>query len=92
MLASQTRDAQADSRAQRLELQRQETLIDGQQNRLLDMRLAEEIDEATFARKHTEMRDRLTSIKLQLDVLDRSHDETADLAAKVFAIPQTIKQ
>ena len=56
------------------------------------MRLAEEIDEATFARKHTEMRDRLASIKLQLDVLDRSHDETADLAAKVFELSQTLKQ
>jgi len=92
VLASQTRDAQADSRAQRLELQRQETLIVGQQDRLLNMRLAEEIDEATFARKHTEMRDRLSSIKLQLDVLDRSHDESADLASKVFELSQTLKQ
>ena len=38
------------------------------------------------------MRDRLASIKLQLDVLDRSHDETADLAAKVFELSQTLKQ
>ena len=56
------------------------------------MRLAEEIDEATFARKHTEMRDRLASIKLQLDVLDRSHDENAELAAKVFELSQTLRQ
>ena len=92
VLASQTRDAQADSLAQRAELQRQETLIVGQQDRLLNMRLAEEIDETTFARKHTEMRDRLASIKLQLDVLDRSHDETAELAAKVFELSQTLRQ
>ena len=56
------------------------------------MRLAEEIDEATFARKHTEMRDRLASIKLQLNMLDRSQDETADLAARVFELSQTIRQ
>ena len=92
VLASQTRDAQADSRAQRAELQRQETLIVAQQDRLLNMRLAVEIDEATFARKHTEMRDRLSSIKLQLDVLDRSHDENAELAAKVFELSQTLRQ
>lgn len=91
VLASQTRDAQADSRAQRVELTRQETLIVAQQDRLLNMRLAEEIDETTFARKHTEMRDRLASIKLQLDVLDRSHDETAELAAKVFELSQTLR-
>ena len=87
VLTSQTRDAQEDSRAQRAELQRQETLLVQQQDRLLNMRLADEIDETTFARKHTEMRDRLASIKLQLDVLNRSHDETTELAAKVFELP-----
>jgi site-specific DNA recombinase len=92
VLASQTRDAQADSRAQRVELQRQETLIVAQQDRLLNLRLAEDIDQETFARKHTEMRDRLASIKLQLDVLDRSHDETAELASKVFELSQTLRQ
>jgi len=92
VLASQTRDAQADSRAQRGELTRQETLIVAQQDRLLNLRLAEDIDQETFARKHTEMRDRLASIKLQLDVLDRSHDETAELAAKVFELSQTLRQ
>ena len=40
----------------------------------------------------TEMRDRLASIKLQLDVLDRSHDETAELASKVFELSQTLRQ
>ena len=53
--------------------------------------MAEDIDQDTFARKHTEMRDRLASIKLQLDVLDRSHDETAELAAKVFELSQTLR-
>ena len=38
------------------------------------------------------MRGRLALIKLQLDVLDRSHDETAELAAKVFELLQTLRQ
>jgi hypothetical protein len=92
VLASQTRDAQADSRAQRQELTRQETLIIQQQDRLLNMRLLEDIDQELFAKKHTELRDRLASIKLQLDVLDRSHDETAELAVKVFELSQTLKE
>jgi len=92
VLASQTRDAQADSRAQREELTRQETLIIQQQDRLLNMRLADDIDQEMFAKKHTELRDRLASTKLQLDVLDRSHDETAELAAKVFELSQTLKE
>ena len=57
------------------------------QDRLLNLRIEDSIDQETFARKHTEMRDRLASIKLQLDVLDRSHDETVEFAAKVFELP-----
>lgn len=92
VLASQTRDAQAESMSQRGELQRQETLLVQQQDRLLNMRLSEDIDQETFARKHTELRDQLASIKLQLDVVDRSHDETAELAAKVFEFSQTLRR
>jgi hypothetical protein len=54
--------------------------------------MADDIDQETFARKHTELRDRLASIKLQLDVLDRAHDETAELASKVFELSQTLRQ
>ena len=63
-----------------------------QQDRLLNLRLADDIDQETFARKNTEMRDRLASIKLQLDALDRSHDEKAELASKVFELSQTLRQ
>jgi site-specific DNA recombinase len=48
--------------------------------------LSEDIDQESFAHKHTELRDRLASIKLQLDPVDRSHDETAELAARVFEL------
>jgi site-specific DNA recombinase len=92
VLASQTRDAQAESLAQRAELQRQETLLVQQQDRLLNMRLSEDIDQETFARKHTELRDRQASIRLQLDSVDRCHAETAELAAKVFELSQTLRQ
>jgi site-specific DNA recombinase len=34
----------------------------------------------------------LAKIKLQLDVLDRSRDETAELAAKVTELSQTLRQ
>jgi len=54
--------------------------------------LSEDIDQESFAHKHTEPRDRLASIKLQLDPVDRSHDETAELAARVFELLQTIRQ
>jgi len=92
VLASQTKDAQAESRAQRSELARQETLLISQQDRLLDMRLRDELDQDTFATKQTDLRDRLASIKLQRDAVDRSHDETADLASRVFELSQVLTE
>ena len=92
VLASQTRDAQADSLAQRSELQRQETLLIERQDRLLNMRLDDEIDEASYASKRTELRDKLASIKLQIEALDRSHDESAELASRIFELSQTLRE
>lgn len=92
VLVSQTKDAQQDSLAQRADLQRQVTLTIGQQDRLLDLRLANEIEIETFTKKQSELRSRLDNLKLQLDALDRSHDETAELASKVFELSQTLRQ
>jgi len=92
VLASQTKDSQAESMSMRSELQRQETLLVQQQDRLLNLRLDGEIEQEAYARKSTELRDRLASIKLQLDALDRSHDEMAELASKVFELSQTLRE
>lgn len=92
VLASKTKDAQADSAAQRIELQRQAALLVQQQDRLLNLRLAESIDEETFGHKQLELRDGPASIKLQLDVLDRSHDEMSELAVRVFELSQALRQ
>jgi len=59
---------------------------------LLNLRIDGETDEPAFNRKQTELRDRLASLKLQIDALDRSHDKTADLASKVFELSQTRRQ
>jgi hypothetical protein len=91
VLASKTKDAQAETRAQRLELQRQETLLAAQQDRLLNLRIDGQIDDNTFATKQTELRDRLASIMLQLEALNRSRDENAELASRVFELSQTLR-
>jgi site-specific DNA recombinase len=70
VLRSQTADAQRESGQQRAELQRQESLIVAQQDRLLTLRIDDQIDQDTFAAKQTQLRDRLANIKLQLDVLE----------------------
>ena len=91
VLRSQTKDRQSDAQAQRQELQRQQTLLTEQQDRLLNMRLANDVDQETYARKSMEIRDRIASIKLQLDAVDRSRDEMGELASKVFELSQTLR-
>ena len=91
VLASQTRDQQQDSLSQRGELQRQLTLVVSQQDRLVNMRIDGEFDATVFAKKQTDLRDRMASLKLQLDAVDRSHDESADLVSKVFELSQTLR-
>jgi site-specific DNA recombinase len=92
VLRSQTKDSQEETAAQNAELHRQRTLLTTQQSRLIDMRMGDEIDQETFARKQTELRDRLASITLQLEVVDRSGYELADLAVKVFELSQTLTE
>ena len=49
VLRSQTADAQQESLAQRAELQRQESLIVAQQDRLLNLRIDDQIDQDAVA-------------------------------------------
>ena len=92
VLQSQTQAAQKETKSQRAEIQRQLSNTMGQQDRLINMRMADEIDGETFARKQRELRDREAEFKLQLDVIDRSHHETADLATKAFELSQSLSE
>jgi site-specific DNA recombinase len=90
VLKAQTLDQQLDRRAQEAELMRQITMYTNQQDRLLNLRLSEEIDEQTFGRKHQELRDRLAQLTLQQEALHRGSDELAELVTKVFELSQTL--
>ena len=90
VLRARTREEQDQTREQRSELHRQLTLIHGQTDQLLNLRLLEEIDADTFAAKSTELRDLAARLKLQADALDRGHDEDADIAIKAFELSQSL--
>ena len=91
-LASKTKDVQAETRAMCSELQRQSTLLADQQDRLLNLRIDGQIDDDTFTKKNTDLRDRHASIVLQLETLNRTRDENAELAARVFELSQPLRQ
>jgi surfactin synthase thioesterase subunit len=84
VLRARTREEQDYTREQRAELQRQLSLLEGQKDRLLNLRILDEIEADTNAEKSTKLRDRIATITLQIEALNRAHDENADIAIKAF--------
>ncbi len=74
------------------QLQRELTQLRQQKDRLLNLRLLDEIDAGTFASKSTELRDRMARLTLEMEATDRGSSEQADLAIKVFELSQTLVQ
>ena len=91
VLRAKTRNQQEASQERIAELNRQLSSLRNQQDRLLNLRLLEEIEESTFAVKNRELRDRIARINLQLEGCDRNRVEQAELAMKAFELSQTLK-
>lgn len=79
-----------DSKARASQLQKELTQLREQQDRLLNLRLLDEIDADTFASKGTELRDRMAQLSLQVEAADRDRGEQAELAEKVFELSQAL--
>ncbi|NLE38187.1 MAG: recombinase family protein, partial [Pirellulaceae bacterium] len=90
VLREQTREEQEHTREQRAEFARQLTVIESQRDRLLNLRLLGEIEADTFAAKGTELRDREARVRLQIEALNRAHDEDSDIAVKAFELSQNL--
>ena len=71
-------------------LQREISQLRQQQEKLLNLRLGDEIDAATFAAKSTQLRDQIATAALQIEVVERDRGEQAELAIKVFELSQAL--
>jgi len=91
-LQAKVRDDQKQTEKQNAEINRQLTSLRDQQDRLLNLRLLDEIDKETFAEKNTELRDRITQLSLHLEADDRGRAEKGEVALKVFELSQTLKE
>ena len=85
-----TRAEQDTTKARLAGLNRQLSLIRRHQDQLVNMRMMDEITAETFAAKSMELRDRKATLSLQLEAIDRQHDEVADLAVKAFELSQSL--
>lgn len=83
-------DQQQSSRQEIGRIQRDLAMLREQQDRLLNLRLLDEIDAGTFGAKNTELRDRIAALSTQLDATDRNREEQADQALKTFELSQAM--
>ena len=91
VLRSRTRDQQRASKERVLELDRQLIQITTQQDRLLNLRLNDEIEAGTYSQKSTELRDREAKLRLQIEACSRGRQEEADIAVMAFELTQKLR-
>lgn len=91
-LRARSKDQQQAAQQHTSDLQRQLASLRKQKEQLLNLRLLEEIDESTFASKHTEIRDRVAKLTLQMEASDRGSSENADIAVKAFELSQMLQE
>ena len=92
VLRAKAKSGQKAGEERRERTQRQLTQVRRQKDRLLDMRLTEEIDGETFAAKHRQLRDREAKLQLQIEAQGRQQSEQADLAVKAFELSQALSE
>lgn len=91
VIRAKSQDAMRTDEEKIAQLNRQLTSARQQQDRLLNLRLLDEIDGSTFAAKSQELRDRIARLGLELEAFDRDRAELAELAEKVFELSQSLE-
>ena len=81
-----------ESRTHTDQLQRELTQLQQQEDKLLNLRLLDEINADTFATKSTELRDRIADVTLRVEATNRGRSEHAELAIKVFELSQALQE
>ncbi len=92
VLRAKTKEQQEESQRQLADLNRQVAETQKQLDRLLNLRLHDEIDQSTFATKQTELRDQKAALKLRIEVADRSRHQIIDIAVKAFELSQSLHE
>jgi site-specific DNA recombinase len=91
-LRAYTAHQQRASQQEVAQVKRQHAEVLVEQDRLLTLRLHDEIDAETFAVKGTDLRDKVAHLRLQIEAADRGRDEMADIVVKAFELSQTLTE
>lgn len=86
------REGQRQARAQAERIDAQIRALRGQQDALLNLRIAGEIDEDTFARKRSELAERDADLATARAACERGRDEDAEVIASAFELSQDLQR
>ena len=73
-------------------MRRQQTRLDNQLAKLLDLRLAEEIDGTLFTRKRDDLQKEKDEVSLRIEAISRQYAENAELVINTFELSQRLKE
>lgn len=90
VLRAKSKQVEQVATAEREHLETELASVRKQKQRLLDLRLLDEIETETFTAKQTELRSKETKLQTQLEGLGRQSSEQAELAVKVFELSQAL--
>lgn len=90
-LERRTQARQTDAAEQATEIRRQMNLLARQQDRLLNLRLLDEIDGDTFASKSTELRDQRARLESSLEQCGQDDAERGRIAMELVELSQTLE-
>lgn len=90
VLRAKSKKAEQTADAERQTLQSELEAVRKQKQRLLDLRLLDEIEADTFAAKQNELRAKETRLLTKLEGCGRQQSERGELAVKVFELSQAL--
>jgi DNA invertase Pin-like site-specific DNA recombinase len=92
VLRAKVQHVQREARARQEVLERDLKLVTQQQERLLNLRLLDEINTDTYSRKSVELRDREAELRLAAEACSRNRHEEADIAVQAFELSQKLRE
>lgn len=90
VLRAKTKDRQLVDTKKLSDLTKQVNQLKAQRDRLLNLRILDEIEADTFAKKDAELRDRQANLSLEIDGCNKQQSEKAENALKVFELSQSL--
>lgn len=92
VLRARAKGSYEDQKARQSKLRHRQTRIENQLAKLLDMRLAEEIDGNLFGRKRDDLLKEKDEITLKIEAASRQCAENAELAINTFELSQRLEK